>query len=235
MSLLSVEHVSKHRRENNREHAVLREVTLQIETGELIAVWGTRRSGRTTLLRIAAGIEQPDSGHVHFEGLDLARHAERSLGTGIGYVAKTLRAGEEQSVREQVAAALLARGTPADEARERARAALCAVGAEQSAAMRVSELSAGEAMRVALARSLVLSPTLLVIDEPTATVELSERDGILALLRELAGNGTAVLASSGSPEELAGFHRVLTLSEGVLRGETGPGLAPVVALRRRGM
>lgn len=235
MSLLSVERVSKHRREADREHTVLRDVSLQIEAGELVAVWGTRRSGRTTLLRIATGIEQPDAGQVHFEGLDLARHGEQLLGTNIGYVAKTLRAGEEQSVREQVAAALLARGTPVDEARERARAALGAAGAEQCSAMRVGELSAGEAMRVAIARSLALSPSLLVVDEPTATVELSERDGILALLREIARDGTAVLASSGSPEELAGFHRVLTLGEATLRGETGPGLAPVVALRGLGM
>src|ERR1700761_8817418 len=110
MSLLSLEGVSKHRSEGRREHTVLRDIALEVEPGELVGVWGTRRSGRTTLLRIAAGIEQADRGHVRFQGQDLATHGERTLGAGIGYVLKTVRASEEQSVLEQVAAALLARG-----------------------------------------------------------------------------------------------------------------------------
>ena len=184
MSLLSVEGVSKHRSDGGREHTVLREVTLEIEPAELIGIWGARRSGRTTLLRIAAGIEQPDSGRVRFEGRDLARGGAHALGAGIGYVAKALRAGEEQGVLEQVAAALLARGVPLDQARERSRTALVSAGAQSCAALRVGELSGGESIRVAIARALALSPALLVIDEPTATVELAERDGILALLRD---------------------------------------------------
>ncbi len=233
MSLLSVEAVSKHRREAGREHVVLREVSLQIEAGELVGVWGARRSGRTTLLRIAAGIEQPDSGRVVFDDRDLAGHAEQTLGTGIGYVARTMRGGEEQRVLEQVATTLLARGVHVGRARERARAALLRTGAEGCAAMRVGELTAGELTRVAIARSLALSPALIVIDEPTAAVELAERDSILMLLRELALQRTAVLASSGAPEELAGFHRILSLGEGQLRGAPSADLAPVVALHSR--
>jgi putative ABC transport system ATP-binding protein len=235
MSLLSIESVSQHRSDGGREHLVLREVTLEIEAGELVGIWGARRSGRTTLLRIAAGIEQPDSGRVRFKDRDLAARGGTALGAGIGYVTKAIRAGEEQSVLEQVAAALLARGVPLDEAHERSRAALAGAGAQSCAALRAGELSGGEAMRVAIARALALAPALLVIDEPTATVELAERDGILALLRELARDGTAVLASSGAPDELAGFHRVLTLGDGMLRGAASAGLAPVVALRSRGM
>jgi putative ABC transport system ATP-binding protein len=233
VSLLSVQSVSKRAREGGRERVILRDVTLEIEAGELVGIWGARRSGRTTLLRIATGIQAPDAGTVHFDGRDLAKHRDRTLGGGIGYVTKTLRAEEEQSVVDQVAAALLARGVPVDEARERARGALGAAGAAESAAMRLGELAGAEAIRVAIAKTLTLSPTLLVIDEPTAAVELAERDGILALLRELARDGTAVLASSGAPEELAGFHRVLTLGEGTLRGASASRLAPVVALRSR--
>jgi ABC-type sugar transport system ATPase subunit len=71
-----------------------------------------------------------------------------------------------------------------------------------------------------------------VIDEPAAGVELSERDGVLAQLRMLAGEGTAVLACTGEPSELAGAQRALTLSEGRLRGPAVPELARVVSLRR---
>ena len=235
MSLLELEGVRKRYRDGQRERIVLGGVELQLDAGELVMVWGTRRSGRTTLLRIAAGIEQPDSGTVRFDGRDLADAGERVLGSGIGYAHRTLHAVQEQGVLEQIATGLLARGADTNQALDAARAALARAGAEHAAAMRVGELRGGEATRVALARALALAPRLLIVDEPVATVELDERDEILALLRRLAGEGTAVLASTGEPSELAGAHRPLTLSSGELRGQTEPGLAPVVALRRTGM
>jgi putative ABC transport system ATP-binding protein len=233
VSLLALEHVVKRYREGGRERVVLDDVSLEVEPGELVVVWGVRRSGRTTLLRIAAGIEAPDGGVARFAGRDLARTSERALGEGIGYVRKGLRGAEEEGVLEQVAAPLLARGISVEQARERARAALSRIGAQACGALRVSELGAGERVRVALARTLSLSPTLLVIDEPVSAVELSERDEILALLRTLAGEGVAVLASAGDAGELAGAHRPLSLGEGQLRGPAVSELAPVVALRRR--
>ncbi|HLM85427.1 MAG TPA: ATP-binding cassette domain-containing protein [Solirubrobacteraceae bacterium] len=235
MSLLEVENVSKRYREGQRERIVLKDVSLAVAPGELVMVWGLRRSGRTTLLRILAGIEAPDTGVVRLAGRDLAEHGERTLGEGIGYVQKTLRADEEQGVLEQVTAPLLARGVDVRRAGELARQALARAGGERCAEMRVTELGAGEAVRVALARTLAFSPTLLVIDEPAATVELSERAEILALMRTLVAEGVAVIASTGEPAELAGAHRALTLGEGELRGPSTPELAPVVALRRRGV
>jgi putative ABC transport system ATP-binding protein len=211
---------------------VLKEVSLELAAGELVVVFGMRRSGRTTLLRIAAGIEQPDSGAVRFQGHDLLDHAERVLGDGIGYVRKGLHGAEEQGVLEQVAAPLLARGVSVKRARDLALQALSRTGADGCTAAQVSELGGGEAARVAFSRTLALSPALLIADEPVAAVELGERDGILALLRTLAGEGIAVLASTGEPSEMAGAHRALTLGEGELRGPKAPELAKVVALRR---
>lgn len=235
MSLLELERVCKHHRDGGREHAVLHDVSLALAPGELVVVWGRRRSGRTTLLRLAAGIESPDEGRVRFAGRDLAGTGEQVLGTGIGYVRKELRGSEEESVIEQVATPLLARGVPFDRARTRARAALARARAGGCAAARVGELGVGEAVRVALARTLVLGPALLVIDEPAGAVELGERDALLGLLRTLASEGTAVLASAGETGELAGADRAFTLSEGELRGPRTPELAPVIALRRRGV
>ncbi|HEV7529197.1 MAG TPA: ATP-binding cassette domain-containing protein [Solirubrobacteraceae bacterium] len=232
MSLLALEHVSKHYREGQRERTALTDVDLEVRAGELVVVYGLRRSGRTTLLRIAAGIETPDAGSVRFAGEELARARRAVLGEGIGYVRKALRASEEDGVLEQVVAPLLARGVSVEHARKAAWAALERAGAERCAAVAVGELSAGESVRVALARALVLSPALLVADEPAAAVGLSERDGILAQLREFTRDGTAVLSSTAEPSEMAGAHRALTLGEGRLRGPSTPQLAPVVALRR---
>jgi ABC-type multidrug transport system ATPase subunit len=229
MSLLELRAVTKRYRSGQRERSVLDGVDLQIDAGELAVVWGARRSGRSTLLRIAAGVERPDRGQVLFEGQPLG---ERAIGTGVGYVAKTLRANEEQSVLDQIAAVLLARGVGVHEARERARDALKRAGGERCAAMKVSELGSAEALRVAAARTLALSPSVLIIDEPAAGVEISERDEVLALMRSLAGDGVAVLASAGEAEELAGADLAFTLRDGQLHGQRPSQTAKVLPLCR---
>jgi ABC-type lipoprotein export system ATPase subunit len=232
MTLLALESVGKHRRIGLRERTLLSGVSLQVAAGELVAVWGPRRSGRSTLLRLAAGIERPDSGTVLFEGRDLAQVGEGVLGEGIGYVQKTLRGAEAQSALEEVMVCLLARGVSRPVANARTYAALERTGSAHCAALAPRELDRAETVRVALARTLVLKPRLLVIDEPVEGVELLQRDGILQLLRSLADEGVAVLASTGESTSLSGADRALSLSDGELRGSPGPELAPVLPLRR---
>jgi ABC-type lipoprotein export system ATPase subunit len=232
MTLLALEHVRKRCRQGLHERLLLDDVSLEISSGELVAVWGLRRSGRSTLLRIAAGIERPDSGLVRFDGRDLADGGEDVLGEGIGYVQKTLRAGEAESALEKVMVSLLARGLARGAAHARAAAALERTGAAHCAALEPRELDLGESVRVALARTLALNPRVLVIDEPVNGVEMLERDGILRLLRSLADDGVAVLASTGEATALSGADRALALGDGELHGSPSPELAPVLALRR---
>ena len=132
---------------------------------------------------------------------------------------------------DQVTTGQLTRGASLPVARARARAALSRVGAHRCAALRTSELDGGELVRVAIARALVHRPKLLVIDEPTLGVDLLVRDAILALLRSIADEGTAVLASAAETTGLAGADRALSLSDGQLRGELErPALAPVISI-----
>jgi ABC-type lipoprotein export system ATPase subunit len=229
MSLLELQGVTKRYRSGQREKVVLAEVSLALAPGELAIVWGERRSGRSTLLRIASGLQAPDCGSVLFEGRALG---ERTIGTGVGYVAKTLRANEEQDVLDQIASVLLVRGVGMHDARQRARTALARAGGEPCAAMRVSELDGGEALRVAIARTLALEPKAIVLDEPAATVAITERDDVLALLRSLTGEGLAVLASTAEAEQLAGAELALTLKDGRLQGQRRGQGATVLALRR---
>lgn len=230
MSLLELEHVSKcYGRASER--AALRDVSLEMEAGEMVVVWGLRRSGRSTLLRIAAGIEMPDAGVVRFEGRDLrARNGER-LGDGIGYCRRTFVSSEGQLVLDHLIIGLLARGLPLAQAAERARAALERAEIRSCATLRPAQLNSVEAVRAAIARALTFAPKLLLIDEPTIGVDLLERDGILTLLHSLAQEGIAILASTGESPGLAGA-RALTLSEGELHGRPPHELATVVPLRR---
>ncbi len=232
MTLLALEGVVRRYRSGAHERIVLDGVSLTLEAGELLAVWGLRRSGRSTLLRVAAGIEPPDAGVVRFAGRDLA-HSPDALGGGIGYCRPAAVDGEAHGVIDELIAGQLARGVPQPAALARAYAALERVEGSDCAGRALHELDGGEAMRVSIARALVLEPKLLVIDEPTKGVDLLERDAILALLRSLADEGIALLVSAGEATALSGADRALSLSGGELRGSVSPELAAVVPLRRR--
>jgi putative ABC transport system ATP-binding protein len=232
MSLLALERVTRRYRSGAHERVVLDAVSLSLEAGELLAVWGLRRSGRSTLLRVAAGIEPPDEGIVSFEGEDLARRGD-ALGSGIGFCRPGTGDGEAHGALDELIAGQLARGVPQTTAESRAFDALERVGAGECAGRRLNELDGGESVRVAIARALALGPLLLVIDEPTKGVDLLERDSILALLRSLADDGIALLVSVGEATALSGADRALSLSDGELRGSLRPELAAVVPLRRR--
>jgi ABC-type ATPase involved in cell division len=230
MSLLELEHVSKCYGPLN-ERVVLRDVSLRIEAGEMVAVWGMRRSGRSTLLRIAAGVEAPDTGVARFEERDLRDRRGERLGDGIGYCNRTFRPSDGRLVIDHLIVGLIARGEPLVLAATRARAALERAEIGHCATLRPGELNCAEVVRAAIARAIAFAPKLLLIDEPTIGVDLLARDGILLLLQSLAREGIAIVASTGESPGLSGA-RALTLSEGELHGRPARELATVVPLRR---
>ncbi len=232
MTMLKLEHASKRYGRGVHERVALRDVSLEVEPGELVAVYGRRRSGRSTLLRIAAGVEAPDSGTVCVDGRDLSARSCELLGDGIGYCRKTFHPNEGRVVLDHLVVGQLARGVAHKAAANRAWEALERADAGGCAKLRPAELDGGEAVRVAIARALSLQPRLLLIDEPTIGVDLLARDAILMLLRSLAGEGMAVLTSTGDTTGLSGA-RALTLSDGELHGRPTRELAPVLPLRRR--
>jgi ABC-type taurine transport system ATPase subunit len=231
MSLLQLEHVARRHRRGTHERIILRDVCLQLDSGELVAIWGLRRCGRSTLLRIAAGIEPADSGLVRFAARELAGAGDLALGGGIGYCARASL--DAPSVLDELLLGQLARGVRGALARARAYTALARVGAAACAARALHELDGAEQLRVALARALVLEPSLLVIDDPVRGVDLLQRDSLLSLLRSLADEGIAVLIGTDEATALAGVDRAMSLSDGVLRGATTPELAQVLPLRRQ--
>jgi ABC-type lipoprotein export system ATPase subunit len=232
VSLLALEHVTKRYLRGRLERVAVRDASLTLEQGELVAIWGARFSGRSTLLRVAAGIESPDEGSVSFEGRDLTRFRNKILGRRIGYCQTYSSAGQRGLVVEHIAAGLLAQRASPKQARRRGHEMLFRVGAEHCARLECHELDGAERMRVAIAAALVTAPALLVVDEPTSGVELLERDPLLALLRSIANEGTAVLMSAADAQGLSGVDRALTIDDGELQGEAKPAPADVVPLRR---
>ncbi|MCL2768617.1 MAG: ATP-binding cassette domain-containing protein [Solirubrobacterales bacterium] len=230
-SLLELDRVSKCYRHGSLRRETLREVSLELHAGELVVIWGLRRSGRSTLLRIAAGVQTPDRGEVRFQGRKVS--GSGALTEGIAYCVPGFHGSASQPVLEELIFSQLALGASPAHARHTAWAVLERVGAARFAELRPYELDSAEAIKASIARALVREPALLLIDEPTSGVELLQRTAIFALLRSLAAEGTAVLASVGDSTGLYGADRVLALSGGDLRGHVTPELAPVLELPLR--
>lgn len=227
MTLLELDGVGKSYSRGTR--VALDDVSLTVHSGEMVVVWGERQSGRSTLLRIAAGVEPPDRGVVRFEDRDLAGRGKR-LGVGIGYCRRVFRANRGPTVLDQLTAGALGRRVPQPTALTHAWKALERVGAESCAELSARNLKIEETVRVSIARALTASPRLIVIDEPTIGVDRLERDGILELLRSLADEGIAILSSTSQGTGMLGAHRVLVLSKGKLHDEPESELATVTDL-----
>jgi putative ABC transport system ATP-binding protein len=233
MTLLALDAVSKTYRRGSRDRNVLQEVSMCIDAGELVVVLGTRKSGRTTLLRIAAGLERPDSGTVRCEGTELAK-AREVVGRKIAFCRTTFSPMEGELVYDHVAAPLLAQRVGPSQARRAAESALERAAVKHTARMRPDELDSTERVRVAIARAIVVGPQLLVVDDPARDAAPLHSDAILRLLRSLASpNGPAVLMSTDDATAVAGADRVLSLDAGRLRSQAETPTAEVVPLRAR--
>jgi len=220
MTVLSLDGVTKRYARGYRSVDALDGVTLDVEPGDFVAIWGASRSGKTTLLRVAAGIETPDDGRVAFDGRDVAtlsrRARARLLLTDVGCVWQTGRITRGLSVLDHVALPRFKERTHA-QARVEAHAVLERVGVPLAATARWHELTDGERTRVALAHALIRRPRLLLADEPTVNLNMIEREQILGVLRSVAEEaGVAVVMTAPDAPNLLQSHRLMSLDRGRL-------------------
>jgi ABC-type ATPase involved in cell division len=232
MGLLSIEGVTKRYRHGRRDFLALRSVSIEVDERELAVVLGARKSGRTTLLRIAAGLERPDSGTARFCGRDLSR-AEGIVGREIAYCHLSFPAVEGEHVIDHVALPLLARRHTTRDARREAERALERASVSGCAAMEPRELNAAERLRVAIARGIAAGPRVLVADDADSGAGPAQADGVLSLLSSLVhDDGLSVLMSSADATSVSGAERVYMLADGTVRGEAQAPHAEVLPLRR---
>jgi putative ABC transport system ATP-binding protein len=202
---------------------VLDGVSFEVGVGEFVGVWGARRSGKSTLLRVASGSESPDAGSVCFDGLELTGLGvdERlsRLRDGVGFAVGIPRVFRGRSAVDHVAIAATAdEKTTGRQARVLARRVLARVGVLEYAEQRVDRLSLGECFRVELARALVRDPRLLVVDEPPLLHSPREGNDLYELLKSIADEpGRAVLLASCDLALVGQAERVMILSRGRLR------------------
>ena len=201
---------------------VLSGVTFDVRAGELVALMGPSGAGKTTILRAIAGLDTFQSGSVEIEELVLSggnAHAPailRALRRKVGMVFQFHHLFEHLPVIKNVwLAPVHVYGVPLREAERRARELLAALGVEHRAAALPRELSGGEAQRVAIARALAVDPPLLLLDEPTASLDSGRRTELRDLLRELTREGRTLVVATHDENFARGCaNRVLRVSEG---------------------
>ncbi|GAB1390674.1 MAG: ABC transporter ATP-binding protein [Rubrivivax sp.] len=219
MPVLRLRGIHKSYRLGAHEVPALRGVDLELQRGEMLALTGPSGGGKSTLLNIAGLIDRADAGYVELRGRALAALPEREATLirrdAIGFVFQGFNLVPVMTVWDNVDYALLLAGVPAPQRRERVQAVLQAVGLAAHAQHRPDALSGGQRQRVAIARALVKRPTLVIADEPTASLDSDTADQVLALMREQAERaGAAFLLATHDERLLARCDRVLRLRDG---------------------
>lgn len=202
----------------------LRDVSLTVQKGELLAIVGPSGSGKTTLLHVMGTLDRPTQGEVRVAGQDASGFSDVELSGlrahHLGFVFQQFFLLDGVSVLDNVANGLLYRGLPLRERRRRAREALEKVGLGHRLGHRPNQLSGGERQRVAIGRAVVGGPAIVLADEPTGNLDTAAGAAVVVLLQELNRDGTTIAVITHNHDVAAAMRRRIELRDGRIVGDS---------------
>ena len=224
MPFIEVSALAKSYEVGGRRLSVLRDLDLTLERGEMVAIVGASGVGKSTLLHVLGGLDSPDAGIVRIDQIDLRALADAERvafrNKHVGFVFQFHHLLPEFTALENAEMPMRIARRPQAECRARASALLQTVGLAERVDHRPSMMSGGEQQRVAIARALVMTPALLLADEPTGDLDEHTADALHDLLREMhRERGLTSIIATHNPRLAAACDRVFRLEEGKLREE----------------
>lgn len=227
MTVLEVRRLCKDFSSGVTRVAAVRDVSLAIARGTLVAITGPSGSGKSTLLHLLGGITRPTSGQVLLEGVDVAALDDDEMTLvrrrRIGFVFQRYNLLPELTLEENVSLPLVLDGVGSIAALQAARESLAAVGLAVRAGHRPDALSGGEQQRGAIARALVTRPAIVLADEPTGALDSGNGELVMRLLGELVRErGQTVVLVTHDPAVAAAADRVITMRDGAVATDAGP-------------
>ncbi len=219
--IVEIRNLTKIYRQGEIDVTALHNVSLDIATGEFVALMGPSGSGKSTLLHILAGIDRPTSGNCRVQGIEVTGLNESQLADwrnqNVGFVFQTFNLIPVLTAFENVELPLLLTRLGRKQRREQVELALSLVGLADRAKHLPKQLSGGQEQRVAIARALVTDPTLIVADEPTGNLDSNSAQDVLNILQSLSRQlGKTVIMVTHDPKAAGFASRTVHLEKGEL-------------------
>ena len=219
--ILKMKNICKDYQQGREPVRVLKDVCLEVEQGEYIAIMGPSGSGKTTLMNIIGCLDVPTSGEYILNGKPLKDLSDDALADirnkYIGFVFQSFYLLPKMDALDNVALPLLYAGVGLKERRARAAEALKAVGLEERIHFLPNQLSGGQCQRVAIARAMVGKPALLLADEPTGALDTKAGNQIMEIFRRLSSEGMTIIMITHEPAIAACADKTYHILDGQLR------------------
>lgn len=216
--ILNLSHIYKDYQQDKLVVPVLKDVSLQVEEGEYVAIMGPSGSGKTTLMNIIGCLDLPTKGEYQLSGEDVLKCKDRELAdvrlNSIGFVFQSFHLLPRESALENVALPLIYAGVKKAERIKMAAAALDRVGLADRTEFKPTQLSGGQKQRVAIARAMVNNPKILLADEPTGALDSRSGKQIMELFEKLNEEGVTIVMITHDENIASHAKRIVHIIDG---------------------